>query len=333
MAKWYTQRIQNPPLARVYEFKSRLRHKQPPVASHDESASFEARADALYALPLDEFVAGRKRLADELKREGARDEARRFGGLAKPALSAWLTNQTVRHAPELVRDLLAATEDVAVAQRKLPAPKGGPSNLADAVAAQRKILAQLAEQARTTGAKLGPAGATDDVLGRVANNFRWGAIAAADREALARGRLIRDVEAPGFAGFGEVTGGNDAPAPPPAKEKGKQPPLVPERDPKAEALRAAEAARAAAQAERERREAIARHEAALRDAEREVARARRELAQAENERADADRRVADAEAELASAREARDTAERQRSEAAAALASHEAAEANLRRAR
>jgi len=301
------------------------------VASHDELDSFEARADALYALPLEEFVAGRKRLADELKREGARDEARRFGGLAKPTLSAWLTNQTVRHAPALVRELLAATEEVAAAQRKLPAAKGGPADLAAAVAAQRKILAQLAERARTTSAKLVPDSASDDVLGRVANNFRWGAVAAADREALARGRLIRDVEAPGFAGFGEVTGRTDAPPPPPAKEK--QPPPVPERDPKADALRAAEAARAAAQAERERREAIARHQAALRDAEREVARARRELARAERERDDADQRVASAEVELASAREARDTAEQRRSEAAAALASHEAAEANLRRTR
>jgi hypothetical protein len=28
VAKWYTQRTQNPPLARAYEFKSRLRHSE-----------------------------------------------------------------------------------------------------------------------------------------------------------------------------------------------------------------------------------------------------------------------------------------------------------------
>jgi hypothetical protein len=33
VAKWYTQRTQNPPLARVYEFKSRLRHSQPDLTS------------------------------------------------------------------------------------------------------------------------------------------------------------------------------------------------------------------------------------------------------------------------------------------------------------
>ena len=177
----------------------------------DGAAPFEARVDALYALPLDEFVAGRKRLAAELKREGAAAEAQRFGALAKPTLSAWLTNQTIRHAPALVRELLAATDVVSAAQRKLP----GSKDFAAAVAAQRKTVDQLAAQAQAVGAKLGGTATGADVLDRVTNNFRWGAIPGPDREALAQGRLIRDVAAPGFGGFGDAA--EDATDPPPKR--------------------------------------------------------------------------------------------------------------------
>src|SRR4051812_36772297 len=92
------------------------------------SSSFEERVDALYALPLDEFVAGRKRLADELKREGAAAEAKSFLGLTKPTLSAWLTNQIVRRVPDLIRELLATTDAVAAAQRKQPESDGARSH-------------------------------------------------------------------------------------------------------------------------------------------------------------------------------------------------------------
>jgi hypothetical protein len=291
------------------------------ASASDESEAFAARADALYALPLEEFVAGRKRLADELKRQGARDDARKLAGLPKPSASAWLTNQTVRQAHELVRALLAATDEVAAAQRQLPAAQGGSkagaSDFAAAVASQRKILAQLAERARATGAS-----ASDEVLDRVANNFRWGAITASDRDALARGRLIRDVAAPGFGGFGEVS------ATPAAAVAHEHVPV--ERHAKTDARDAAEAARAAAQAERERKAAIARHEAALREAEHEVARARRDLAHAEKAHAAADQRVTDAEAALEEARDARVAADHRREEAASALTEREAAQAKLR---
>ena len=80
------------------------------------SPAFESRVDALYQAPLDAFVAERKRLAGELKREGAPGEAATFLGLGKPTLSAWLTNQTVRRAGDLVRALIDATDAIATAQ-------------------------------------------------------------------------------------------------------------------------------------------------------------------------------------------------------------------------
>lgn len=292
-----------------------------------DAASFDARVDGLYALPLDEFVAARKRIAAELKREGAAAEARSFAGLAKPTLSAWLTNQTVRQAPELVRELVAATDAVAAAQRKHPAAHGhgAAPDFPSAVAAQRRIVARLAEEARAVVAKLGPGGANSDVVDRVENNLRWGAIAGADREALTRGRLLRDVAAPGFAGFGEAAA-DDEPRPKPTVVAAPDT----KADAKVEAQSAREHARAAAEAERERRREVARREAALREAKGETARARRELTHAEHAQEVADQRVAAAEAALASAREARDAAEKQRTEAADELALREAAESSLR---
>jgi len=293
----------------------------------DGVTPFEARVDALYASPLDEFVASRKRLADELKREGAAADARRFGALAKPTLSAWLTNQTVRHAPALVRELLAATDVVSAAQRKLP----GSKDFAAAVAAQRRIVEQLTAQAQAVGAKLGGTGA--DVLDRVTNNFRWGAIPGPEREALSQGRLLRDVAAPGFGGFGDAVA-DDAeppprPAPPQAAPTGHTKSAAP--SDKTDAGRKAEAARAAAEAERERKQSVARHNAALREAQRETTQARRKLERAERDHAAADQRVTTAETELASAKQARDAAEERRQAAATELASREAAEEKLHR--
>jgi hypothetical protein len=309
------------------------------------SSSVDARVDALYALPLDEFVAGRKRLADELKREGAAAEAKAFLALAKPTLSAWLTNQIVRRAPDLVRELLAATDAVAAAQRKHPGAGGAAPDFPAAVAAQRHAVGELARRARAIAAELGVGGSATDALARVENNFRWGAIPGPDREALARGRLIRDVAAPGFGGFGEGATGDEVPLPAPrsARPSGSSTAAVePENDtgverthPRTEAHHQAESdrarARAAAEAEREHRRLVARHEAALHDAQAETARARRELARAERDRTAADERVASAEAALASVREARDAAEEHRRAAAETLAAHEAAEATLRR--
>ena len=272
--------------------------------------------------------------------------------LAKPTLSAWLTNQVVRRAPDLVRELLAATDAVAAAQRK-PGSGGAPADFPAAVAAQRRAVAELGGRAHAVAAELGLGGSAADALGRVENNFRWGAIPGPDREAVARGRLVRDVTAPGFGGFGDASTGEESPSsslhgettrprPRASSAAGLDPDIAPDLDAavepphsKADAHREAESARAraraAAEAEREHRRLVARHDAALREAQTETARARRELAHADRDRAAADDRVAAAEAELTSAREGRDAAEEQRRTAAETLAAREAAEATLRR--
>ena len=297
------------------------------------SSTFEARVDALYAAPLDAFVAERKRLAGELKREGATAEARGFLALAKPTLSAWLTNQTVRRAESLVPALAEATDAVAAAQRAAPGGTGAAPAFQSAVAEQRRLIAHLGEIARQVATELGTGGAVD-AIDRVENNLRWGAIAGPDRDALLRGRLVRDVAAPGFGGFGSLETAATEPAPRGTPDIPKPSPerraagAVEHRDKEA----ARERARAAAEAEREHRRRLAAHEADLRKLQGEITRARRALEGVEADRREADRRVDAAETALEAARTARDEAESRRHEAAETLATLERDEASLRKA-
>jgi len=312
------------------------------------SPAFESRVDALYGAPLDAFVAERKRLGGELKREGASGEAAAFSSLGKPTLSAWLTNQTVRREPELVRALVEATDAIAAAQRAaLGGPgSGSPQPLQAAVAEQRRLIAQLGAAARAAAAEL-LAGRGEDAADRVENNFRWGAVAGPDRDALVRGRLVRDLSAPGFGGFGDLAGTADGhaaarePADAPQSTAGRSAPRLEivkggrgegaahtHRESEASAR---ERARAAAEADREHRRRVAEHAAELRRLESEIARARRDLSNLEADEREADERIDTAEAELASARRAREEIGGKRRAVAASLSSLESAEESLRR--
>ena len=319
------------------------------------SQAFESRVDALYGAPLDAFVAERKRLAGELKREGSQGEAAAFLALSKPTLSAWLTNQTARRAPELVRALVEATDAIAAAQRAaLSGPSSGsPQALQTAVADQRRLIAQLGQAARKGAAEL-LGGRGDDAADRVENNFRWGAVSGPDREALVRGRLVRDLTAPGFGGFGDLaamgfaagtgvaepgtpdaaasafSGSQERKAPRLEIVKGGRGETTGHAHRESEAA-ARERARAAAEADREHRRRVAEHAAELRRLESEIARARRDLSNLEADEREADERIDAAEAELASARRAREDIGGKRRALAASLASLESAEDSLRR--
>ena len=60
-------------------------------------------ADALYGLPLEDFVAERDALAKRLRGEGRREDAQAVKALAKPTVAAWAVNQAVRARPREAR--------------------------------------------------------------------------------------------------------------------------------------------------------------------------------------------------------------------------------------
>src|SRR6266508_5976217 len=70
--------------------------KQPASGKRKESATngkLEDELDALFKLPLPEFIAGRKTLAAQVKKSGRRDDADYVKALVKPSITAWAVNQ------------------------------------------------------------------------------------------------------------------------------------------------------------------------------------------------------------------------------------------------
>jgi hypothetical protein len=163
------------------------------------SSTFSTDVDALFALPLDEFVSARNALAAQLKKAGRHAEASDVKALAKPSVSAWVVNQVYWRHRGLFNKLIEAGDRMRRAQA---APVTGGSALEPANARREAVtaLTKIAE-----GLLLGgDYGATRDMLRRVSSTLEalssYGSLPGAPLT----GRLTDDVEPPGFealAGF------------------------------------------------------------------------------------------------------------------------------------
>lgn len=298
-------------------------------AGHDG----EKHSDALYAVPLPEFVGARKRLADELKRAGDKAAAAAVSKLSKPSVAAWLTNQTVRRAPEIVERLLAATDTLAAAQRAL-GRAGEQQTFQTALAEQRQLVEQLCEVAREIAAEMSPP-VGPAVLDKVEKNLRWGGISTDERLAFARGRLTGDVPPPGFGPL--VAGGTSQGATNRRTDKDRaagvaRAEATASKTDAASARRLArEQERAAVQGRQSQQRLVASLGAQLRHTRTEVAAARRALEIRTRARSTAQARVAAAEVALREARAAAEAAESSHGGQVEALAVLETEEAELQR--
>jgi hypothetical protein len=220
--------------------------------------------DRLYGLPLDEFTAARNELARRLKREGDEEAAADVSALRKPSVAAWVVNQLARERRGELRALLGAAADVKA---------GSP----DAAERFRSAVDELALAGREVLVRAGRQ-PSDSVLQQVATTLR--VAAAEDPDALAVGRLTRELRASGFAAA--LAG-----SAPPKRAGARTPPRRPPRDRARleEARRAVAEARA--QAAQLRRDAL--------EADRAARQARAALESAE-------RRLDEAEQRLAAAR-------------------------------
>lgn len=308
--------------ARGQRSYTRLMARQPPAPPPDERDP----TAALYALPLDAFVEARNRLAAEIARQGDKARAAAIKTLAKPSLTAWAANQVYWRDRALFDDLARAV----VAARRAQG-----AELRPAMDARRKALAAASRRAGDILAEAGSP-SSPDTLRRVSNSLE--ALTALEPSAEIRpGRLVRDVDPPGFdalTGWTPVLVSN-TPAKAPARVlefKGARPPApaaVKTETKKEEAAR--KAAIAAARA------ALAATEAALKEVRRQAQRAEKAAAQArsrtdaaEAERADLETRLAKATAAAQNA--AREARELERQSGAAALAVRQA-EVEVARAR
>ncbi|MGP4028955.1 hypothetical protein [Actinomadura sp. 3N407] len=292
---------------------------------------FSSAADELYGVQPAQFVATRKRLAQDAKAAGDGPLAKRIGALRRPTLSAWAVNLLARSAAGDLERLL----DVGSEMRSAWGSGGGLGDLeqrrARLVGSLVRAAGELAEDA---GNPL-----REQALREVEDTLQAATVDAGIAEEVREGRLPQPRSHTGFvpAGFAMAPEGEEERAKPeageerPAEEKepaGEKP--AKEKEPRrarsnvtrtsaARARRAETLRGRAEEADRklaERRERAEEAKRAAEEASAEVGRLRHELDRAVAERDAAARRAERAEQNRAraeeAAREARGAAEEAR---------------------
>lgn len=157
--------------------------------------------DALFTLPLSEFIGARKLLATRLKKEGRTNDAAYVTSLAKPPISAWTVNQLYWYHRDEFQELIDAGERFRKAQTSRSADKV--VDMRDALDARREALSELSDLASTL---LNDAGhnASLETLRRITTTLEAVSAYAESSGGPTPGRLTKDVDPPGFeslAGF------------------------------------------------------------------------------------------------------------------------------------
>ena len=238
-----------------------------PVPGARENAPVDP-VQRLYAVPLEDFVAERKKVAKELRDAGEKERAAELAKLPKPTPPAWALNALARDRPDVVE----AWAQVADALREASADPG--PGLREAMASHREATTQLVTLIRD---KVQPGGKplSAPMLDRVRALLQEATVDAERSARLREGRVVEGGE------------DGDAPAPAPAPRK-----AAAKGDGATEDDAAARRAR-----EREEREAAARLaelERSARDATERAARLRDEAADRAHTAAEAAERLEDA---------------------------------------
>jgi hypothetical protein len=281
--------------------------------------------DALFQLPLSEFIGARKTLAARLKKEGQAEQANRVQALAKPSVSAWVVNQLYWQHREAFDRLIASGEDFRRAQSSRLAGKA--ADLRGPLESRREALSELTELA-TALLEDGGHNPSLDMVRRITTTLEGVSAYASLPDDLALGRLTQDVDPPGFDTLGGFAAGpmpKRTKAPEPAKSSRKE---TPSTKAPLKAVPSADAKKI----EKKNQAKIAAAKASVQEARRDLfkAQTRSENAKAAQKKADADARQKEqqsreAEKLLARARAAFEAAA-SRAETAAAEA-EEAAQA------
>jgi hypothetical protein len=171
---------------------------------NDSSGKLEDNVDALFRLPLAEFIAASKTLAERLMQVGRVNEADRVKTLVKPSISAWAVNQLYWENREAFDRLIATGQRFRKAQTsglagKVPEMRG-------ALDARREALSDLAHLAT---ALLSDAGhnPTSDTMRRITTTLEAMSAYASLPDAASPGRLTHDVDPPGFESLGSLIPG------------------------------------------------------------------------------------------------------------------------------
>ena len=155
--------------------------------------------DALFKLPLTEFIDARKTLAARLKKTGYADDAQRVKTLAKPSISAWTVNQLYWNHREEFDELISTGQRFRKAQAS-----GKIVTMREALDARREALSELSDLATEilSDASHNP---SLDVLRRITTTLEALSSLASFSNEISPGRLTQDIDPPGFDLFGSFT--------------------------------------------------------------------------------------------------------------------------------
>ena len=157
--------------------------------------STDSDIDALFQLPPGEFTAARNGLAARLKKGGHQDEADAVKALPKPSVSAWAVNQLFWQHRKAFDHLIATGEKFRQAQASQLAGKA--ADLRGPLDARRQALSELTKLAASV-LKTNGHNASPDITRRVTTTLEALATYGAHPDAPRAGRLIDDIDPPGF---------------------------------------------------------------------------------------------------------------------------------------
>jgi uncharacterized phage infection (PIP) family protein YhgE len=161
----------------------------------ETKSKFEDDVDALYRLPLAEFIAARNTLAGQLKQGGRRNEADFVKALVKPSVSAWAVNQLYWKHREAFDRLIATGEQFRQAQTSGRARKV--ADVREVLEARREALTHLSDLATALLRDAGHNPALD-TLRHITTTLEALSAYASHPDAPRPGRLTQDVDPPGF---------------------------------------------------------------------------------------------------------------------------------------
>jgi len=165
----------------------------------------EEDVDALFSLPVSEFVGARKALAVRLKKAGRGDEADHVKALAKPSISAWAVNQLYWQHRKVFDQLISTGQRFRKAQTASKV-----ADIHEALDSRREALSHLSDLATTLLRDAGH-NPSPETVHRIATTLEALSVYASLPGGPALGRLTQDVDPPGFDSLASLMSGAGMP--------------------------------------------------------------------------------------------------------------------------
>jgi hypothetical protein len=160
--------------------------------------------DALFRLPLAEFIGARNALAARLKRAGRANDANLVKALAKPSVTAWAVNQLHWKHRDALDRLLVTGQRFRQAQTSHTA--GRIADMRGSLDTRREALSHLSNLATVLLRDAGH-NPTPDTIHRITTTLEAVSAYATPSDGPTPGRLTQDLDPPGFESLASLISG------------------------------------------------------------------------------------------------------------------------------